>query len=62
MTFALTSSPPLGQSLYGTLADALRQRILDGEWQPGQMIPSEASLAQRYGVALGTLRQALSLL
>ncbi|NBT66115.1 MAG: GntR family transcriptional regulator, partial [Betaproteobacteria bacterium] len=47
MTFALTSSPPLGQSLYGTLADALRQRILDGEWQPGQMIPSEASLAQR---------------
>ncbi|NDC87053.1 MAG: GntR family transcriptional regulator, partial [Betaproteobacteria bacterium] len=62
MTFLLTSAPPIGQSLYGTLADALRQRILNGEWQPGQMIPSEASLAQRYGVALGTLRQALSLL
>lgn len=62
MTFLLTSTPPIGQSLYGTLADALRQRILNGEWQPGQMIPSEASLAQSYGVALGTLRQSLSLL
>ena len=62
MTSLLASSPPLGQSRYGTLAAALRQRILDGEWQPGQMIPSEASLAQSYGVALGTVRQALSLL
>ena len=60
MSLILTSSPPLGQSRYGTLAAALRQRILDGEWQPGQMIPSEASLAQSYGVALGTVRQALS--
>ena len=62
MTSILATSQPLGQSRYGTLAAALRQRILDGEWQPGQMIHSEASLAQSYGVALGTLRQALSLL
>ena len=62
MTSTLATSQPLGQSRYGTLAAALRQRILDGEWQPGQMIHSEASLAQSYGVALGTLRQALSLL
>ena len=62
MTPFLSSPLPLGQSRYGTLAAALRQRILDGEWQPGQMIPSEASLAQSYGVALGTVRQALSLL
>ncbi len=62
MNTILISPPPLGQSRYGSLAAALRQRILDGEWQPGQMIPSEASLAQSYCVALGTLRQALSLL
>ena len=62
MNSLFASSLSLGQSRYGTLAASLRQRILDGEWQPGQMIPSEASLAQSYGVALGTLRQALSLL
>jgi GntR family transcriptional regulator len=62
MTPLLATTTPLGQSRYGTLAAALRQRILDGEWQPGQMIPSEVSLAQSYGVALGTLRQALALL
>ena len=55
-------SPLLGQSRYGTLATALRQRVLDGEWKPGDMIPSEAYLASNYGVALGTLRQALALL
>jgi GntR family transcriptional regulator len=53
---------PLGQSRYGGVASALRDRILAGEWAPGDAIPSEAALAQSYGVALGTIRQALSLL
>lgn len=52
----------MGQSRYGKLALALRERILQGEWTPGDVIPSESSLAQSYGVALGTLRQALALL
>lgn len=52
----------LGQSRYGTLATSFRQLILDGQWAPGQMIPSETSLADAYGVALGTLRQALAVL
>jgi GntR family transcriptional regulator len=51
-----------GQSRYGQLALALRDRILQGEWAPGDVIPAESTLAQNYGVALGTLRQALSLL
>ena len=55
-------SPLLGQSRYGTLATALRQRVLDGQWKPGDMLPAEAALASSYGVALGTLRQALALL
>jgi len=62
MIMILATSLPLGQSRFGALAAVVRQRILDGEWQPGQMIPSEAFLAQGYGVAFGTLRQALSLL
>ncbi len=62
MTSTLPSLPALGQSRYGTLATALRQRVLDGEWKPGDMIPSESSLAASYGVALGTIRQALALL
>lgn len=52
----------LGQSRYGGVASALRERILQGEWAPGEAIHSEAALAQSYGVALGTIRQALSLL
>lgn len=51
-----------GQSRYGKLAWALRDRILQGEWAPGEVIPAESALAQSYGVALGTIRQALSLL
>ena len=62
MTVLQSSISIIGQSRYGSLAAAMRQRILDGEWLPGQMIPSETLLAQSYGVALGTLRQALSLL
>ena len=62
MTLNLTTLASPGQSRYGTLAAALRQRVIEGEWHPGQMIPSEASLATSYGVALGTLRQALALL
>jgi GntR family transcriptional regulator len=59
-TAQLTHTP--GQSRYGKLALALRDRILQGEWAPGHVIPAESTLAQSYGVALGTLRQALALL
>ena len=51
-----------GQSRYGKLAWALRDRMLQGEWAPGEVIPAESAMAQSYGVALGTIRQALSLL
>ena len=61
MPTTLTHHTP-GQSRYGKLALALRDRILQGEWAPGEVIPAESTLAQSYGVALGTIRQALSLL
>jgi GntR family transcriptional regulator len=54
--------PDPGQSRYAAVAEALRQRIVNGEWPPGTAMPSETSLASDHGVALGTLRQALALL
>jgi GntR family transcriptional regulator len=56
------AAPVPGQSRYGWLAAALRARVLQGEWVPGEAIPPESVLATSYGVALGTIRQALALL
>lgn len=53
---------PVGQTTYGALADTLRARIVAGEWPPGSALPAEQTLAGEHGVALGTLRQALSVL
>ena len=51
-----------GQSRYGALAAAMRERIVAGEWPPGSAIPAEHTLAAEHGVALGTMRRALDLL
>ena len=51
-----------GQSRYGALAAALRERVVAGEWPPGSAIPAEQTLAAEHGVALGTMRRALELL
>lgn len=55
-------SPMPGLSRYGQLAQTLRARVLQGEWAPGDSLPAEAALARHYGVALGTMRQALAVL
>lgn len=58
----LAASVPPGQNRYGWLASLLRARIYQGEWAPGEAIAPEAQLAKSYGMALGTMRQALALL
>jgi GntR family transcriptional regulator len=58
---SLTDREP-GQSRYGALAAALRERVIAGEWPPGSAIPAEQTLAAEHGVALGTMRRALELL
>lgn len=45
--------------LYARLRDQLASRIANGEWSPGDMIPSENRLAEEYKVALATMRMAL---
>ena len=42
------------------LADRLRQRIVDGHWEPGRRLPSEQELATEYGVSRPTVRSAVA--
>jgi GntR family transcriptional regulator len=48
--------------LYHQLYEILRQDILRGEWQPGDMIPPESELTERHGISRTTVRQVLDLL
>ena len=48
--------------LYAQVADALRQRIVKGEWGIGSQIPTLPDLAQEFGVGLITVRQAVQVL
>ncbi len=45
--------------LYRQTRDLLVQRIVDGVWAPGEVLPSETQLAAELGVSQGTVRKAL---
>jgi GntR family transcriptional regulator len=45
--------------LYKEVKRVLTHSLSQGEWRPGEALPSEAKLAQRYGVSIGTLRKAI---
>ncbi|UCC62039.1 MAG: GntR family transcriptional regulator [Anaerolineae bacterium] len=46
--------------LYYQLMQELRQRIEEGTWKPGGLIPSERELSETYGISRMTVRQALA--
>ena len=48
--------------LYAQVHKILLDRVLAGEWQPGEKIPAEPELARQTGVSIGTLRHAVDLL
>ena len=56
----LNSKSPV--PLYRQLADILLAKIRSGKYLPGTRIPSENSLAERYGIGRPTARQATDLL
>jgi GntR family transcriptional regulator len=47
---------------YHRIAEALRERIRDGELRPGARLDNQRRLARTFGVTLMTLRQALEVL
>jgi GntR family transcriptional regulator len=50
------------QPPYLRVADALRQRLLGGEWLPGEALPGVISLAAEYGVGKSTVARAVKIL
>jgi GntR family transcriptional regulator len=48
--------------LYHQLYELLRGNISRGEWRPGDMIPPESELVERYQVSRTTVRQVLDML
>lgn len=47
---------------YRELANLIAGRITDGEWQPGDRLPSTEDFRKEYGVSEATAYRALSLL
>jgi GntR family transcriptional regulator len=50
------------QSLYGQIADQLREAIQHGDLAPGEQLPTEQQLMDRYDVSRNTVRLALGAL
>ena len=48
-----------GKPLYEQVADALRAEIREGRYQPGDKLPSERELSERFEVSKVTARQAI---
>ena len=48
--------------LYLQISEAISREIAAGVWPDGARLPTEAALAKKLGVAIGTLRKALALL
>jgi GntR family transcriptional regulator len=58
----LMSATPSFQPLYEQIKLLITQSLVAGEWKPGEMIPSEMELAQRFNVSQGTVRKAIDAL
>lgn len=42
--------------LYKQVGDRILQCLVEGEWKPGEQLPTENQLAERFGVAVFTIR------
>lgn len=53
------SGAPAFSPLYQQIKSLILQSLQNGEWKPGEVIPSEVDLAARYRVSQGTVRKAI---
>ena len=63
-TDAVPSVSPMGSTpafspLYQQIKGLILQSLQQGEWKPGEVIPSEFDLASRFKVSQGTVRKAV---
>jgi len=59
---AMTNPSPSFQPLYLQIKALVEGGLERGEWRPGEAIPSEILLANRFGVSQGTVRKAINAL
>jgi GntR family transcriptional regulator len=50
---------PTFSPLYRQIKTLMLQSLAGGQWRPGEAIPSESELAQRFSVSQGTVRKAV---
>lgn len=55
----MVQESPTFTPLYRQIKSLILQGLEHGEWRPGEAIPSEMELAQRYNVSQGTVRKAI---
>ena len=53
------SESPTFSPLYRQIKNLILQALENGEWRPGDVIPSEMELAVRFNVSQGTVRKAI---
>jgi len=58
----MSNATPTFQPLYLQIRTLLEKSLDAREWRPAEAIPSEAVLAQRFGVSQGTVRKAIDAL
>ena len=58
----LMSTELTKRSLVELAVERMRERILNGDWQVGQRLPTEPELAQELGISRNTVREAMRVL
>ncbi|MFC5474239.1 GntR family transcriptional regulator [Paraherbaspirillum soli] len=56
---AASGTSPTFSPLYKQIKALIMQRLQSGEWKPGELIPSEVELGNRFKVSQGTVRKAI---
>ena len=56
---AVPGASPTFSPLYQQIKVLIMQRLQSGEWKPGELIPSEVELGNRFKVSQGTVRKAI---